>query len=316
MSTFVAIVLGMSAGAFLFDAWHGELWKAGLVTLALAGTGAVTSLRIAGFGVEVLRVSDTRVGMLWTFLAVGVGAGNMLAGRLSGNKVEIGLVPLGSTLMAVSCFALYAARGSYALSAAALMAIGLASGLFIVPLYAYVQQRAGSQEKGRVVAANNFYQTLAMMLASGALLAVQNHLSPAHIVLAMGVLTLLATTYIVTVVPDFFVRFVFWLLTHTVFRIRIVGQENVPFRGPALLVANHMSHVDGFLIAACVQRFIRFMVWKPYYDLKALNGFFRLTKAIPVGAGPRAIVESIRTARRDLAPGHVVCIFAEGSISR
>ena len=370
MSTFVAIVLGMSAGAFLFDAWHGELWKAGLVTLALAGTGAVTSLRIArvpasgakqrfrwnpfgevaastrrlvaarplwltvlgicyfwfvgamfkmvlpGFGVEVLHASDTRVGLLWTFLAVGVGAGNMLAGRLSGNKVEIGLVPLGSTLMAVSCFALYAARGSYALSAAALVAIGLASGLFIVPLYAYVQQRAGSQEKGRVVAANNFYQTLAMMLASGALLAVQNHLSPAHIVLAMGVLTLLATTYIVTVVPDFFVRFVFWLLTHTVFRIRIVGQENVPFRGPALLVANHMSHVDGFLIAACVQRFIRFMVWKPYYDLKALNGFFRLTKAIPVGAGPRAIVESIRAARRELAAGHVVCIFAEGSISR
>ena len=65
-------------------------------------------------------------------------------------------------------------------------------------------------------------------------------------------------------VPDFLVRFVLWMATHTIFRIRIVGQENVPFRGPALLVANHMSHVDGFLIGACVQRFVRFMVWKPY----------------------------------------------------
>ena len=90
-------------------------------------------------------------------------------------------------------------------------------------------------------------------------------------------------------VPDFLVRFVLWMLTHTLFRIRIVGQENVPFRGPALLVVNHMSHVDGFLIGACVQRFIRFMVWKPYYEIEALNWFFRRTKAIPVGAGRRAI---------------------------
>ena len=96
-------------------------------------------------------------------------------------------------------------------------------------------------------------------------------------------------------VPDFLIRFVLWMFTHTVFRIRIVGQENVPFRGPALLVSNHMSHVDGFLIGACVQRFIRFMVWKPYYEVKALNWFFRLTNAIPVGTtGPRDVVESIR----------------------
>ena len=116
-------------------------------------------------------------------------------------------------------------------------------------------------------------------------------------------------------VDDFLIRFVLWLVTHTIFRIRIVGQENVPFRGPALLVANHMSHVDGFLIGACVQRFIRFMVWKPYYEMKALNWFFRKTKAIPVGGG-RAAVEAIRAARSELAAGHVVCIFAEGAISR
>ena len=77
-----------------------------------------------------------------------------------------------------------------------------------------------------------------------------------------------------------------------------------------------MSHVDGFLIGACVQRFIRFMVWKPFYEIEVLGWFFRLTKAIPVGAGPRDMVESIRAARREIAAGHVVCIFAEGAISR
>jgi acyl-[acyl-carrier-protein]-phospholipid O-acyltransferase/long-chain-fatty-acid--[acyl-carrier-protein] ligase len=96
-----------------------------------------------------------------------------------------------------------------------------------------------------------------------------------------------------------------------------VGQENVPFRGPALLVANHMSHIDGFLINACIQRFIRFMVWKPYYELPVLNWFFKLAKAIPVGTnGPRDVVASIRAARKELEAGHMVCIFAEGAISR
>jgi acyl-[acyl-carrier-protein]-phospholipid O-acyltransferase/long-chain-fatty-acid--[acyl-carrier-protein] ligase len=118
-------------------------------------------------------------------------------------------------------------------------------------------------------------------------------------------------------VPEFLVRFLLWLTTHTLFKIRIAGQDNVPLRGPALLVANHISHVDGFLISACLQRFIRFMVWKPYYEAPALNWFFRLSKAIPVGAGgPRDVVASIQAARKELEGGHMVCIFAEGAISR
>jgi acyl-[acyl-carrier-protein]-phospholipid O-acyltransferase/long-chain-fatty-acid--[acyl-carrier-protein] ligase len=373
MSTFVAIVLGTSIGSFLFAAWKDEPWKLGVVTLAVAVAGFLTSLKITRvpasgatapfrwdpfaevwigtkhllkerpltltvlgisyfwflgalfqmdlflFGSEVLKETDLRVGLLVTALAVGIGIGSMLAGRLSGNKVELGLVPLGAIFMGIFCIAMYASRGSYTLSVITLSMLGVASGLFIVPLNAYLQQRSESHEKGRIIATNNFYNTAGLLLASAALWGMHDklHMSADKLMLVFGVVTLVSSVYIVSVVPEFMVRFVLWLTTHTLFKIRIVGSENVPFRGPALLVSNHMSHIDGFLINSCIQRFIRFMVWKPYYEMPALNWFFRLGKAIPVGtSGPRDVVASIRAARKELQEGHMVCIFAEGSISR
>jgi acyl-[acyl-carrier-protein]-phospholipid O-acyltransferase / long-chain-fatty-acid--[acyl-carrier-protein] ligase len=295
------------------------LWLAVLGVAYFWSLGALLKPDLLLFGNEVLKVSELRAGLLLPFLSIGIGVGNMLAGRLSGDKVELGLVPLGSACMGLFAIAMFAARGSYTLSVIALVFLGATSGLFIVPLYAYMQQRSGLQEKGRVVATNNFYQTIGMLLASVLLWGLHDRLGigPDTLLLGAGILTLLVTQYILTVVPDFAVRFVLWLLTHSIFRIRIVGQENVPFRGPALLVSNHMSHVDGFLVGASIQRFVRFMVWKPYYELKALNWFMRMTNAIPVGTGSRRdMVESIRAARRELEAGHVVCIFAEGAISR
>jgi acyl-[acyl-carrier-protein]-phospholipid O-acyltransferase/long-chain-fatty-acid--[acyl-carrier-protein] ligase len=115
--------------------------------------------------------------------------------------------------------------------------------------------------------------------------------------------------------PEFLIRFSLWLLTHTVYRVHIVGKENVPFRGPALLVCNHLSHVDGLLVGACVQRFVRFLVYRQYSDHWALYGLLKLLKTIPIEAGREALA-SLERARNELQDGHVVCIFAEGSISR
>ena len=295
------------------------------LTLTVAGIsyfwflGALFQMDLLLYGSEVLKVSDLKVGLMVTALAIGIGAGSLLAGRLSGDKVELGLVPLGAIFMGLFCLALGAASGSYAGSIAVLSLLGLASGLFIVPLNAYLQQRSERHEKGRIIATNNFYNTIGLLLASGTLWTLHDklHFAPDKLVIVFGAVTLVSSVYAVRLVPEFLVRFLLWLATHTLFRIRILGHESVPVRGPALLVANHMSHIDGLLISACLQRFVRFMVWKPYYEMPALHWLFRLGKAIPVGtSGSRDVVASIRAARSQLEAGHVVCIFAEGAISR
>src|ERR671918_261564 len=281
--------------------------------------GALVQIDMLFFGKELLLLDDAHVTLLGTYLAIGIGIGSLAAGRLSGDHVELGLVPLGSIAMGI-CLVLVSLLGSsYAWTSVALMLVGLSGGLFAVPLNALLQQRSGKNEKGQLIATNNFFNTLGIALAAGVhwLLKGFVDLPPDRIVLLTGLLTLASTVVVLYLLPDYFVRFVLWLLTHTLYRIRIVGEENIPVRGPALLVSNHVSFVDALLIGATMQRFIRFMLHRDYYDIRWLNWFFRLMRSIPVSAtNRRDIVQSLKRAREELEKGEVVCVFAEGAISR
>jgi acyl-[acyl-carrier-protein]-phospholipid O-acyltransferase / long-chain-fatty-acid--[acyl-carrier-protein] ligase len=294
------------------------LWLAVLGVAFFWFAGVVLKTGLLFFGNETLHTTSGGISLLWVCLAVGIGCGNMLAGKLSGDKVELGLVPIGSVGMGVAAFAVCAMRGSLAGAAIAVALLAIASGLFVVPQYAFMQQRAGAQEKGRTIATNNFIQSLGMVLASGLLALFHDklHVSPVAILAGFGVLMLGVTAYSLTIVPEFFVRFVLFALTHTFFRLRIEGQTKVPFRGPALLVSNHVTPIDGILINACLERRIRFLIWKPYYEAKPVNWFLRRMGAIPVASGRRDAVAAIRAAQQALAEGHVVCIFAEGALTR
>jgi acyl-[acyl-carrier-protein]-phospholipid O-acyltransferase / long-chain-fatty-acid--[acyl-carrier-protein] ligase len=279
--------------------------------------GSLLQLVVILFGTEVMALTDTWVGVLTAFAAIGIGIGSLAAGRLSGDKVELGLAPIGSIGMGVFSIALARSGHSFPLAAINLTLVGFFGGLFAVPLNALLQQRSGGDEKGRLMATNNFMNMVAIMFASAALslLSDRFRLAPDRILLVFGALTLLSSVYVLSVVPEFLIRFSLWLLTHTLYRIRIVGQENVPFRGPALLVCNHLSHVDGLLVGASVQRFIRFLVYRPYYEHWLFHRLLKTMNAIPIGAGREALA-SIERAKQELRDGHIVCIFAEGSISR
>ena len=171
-----------------------------------------------------------------------------------------------------------------------------------------------------MLAAANLLSSAGLFVAAGVywVLAVGLHLGPRG-VFAMGALmTLAATVYVVWLLPDSLLRFVLWVLTHTVYRIRVQGRDNIPAKGGALFVCNHLSLVDAVLLLASTDRHVRFIMYKGIYDLPWIKPFARILRVIPISAElrPREMLEALRTASEAIQNGEVVCIFAEGQITR
>jgi acyl-[acyl-carrier-protein]-phospholipid O-acyltransferase/long-chain-fatty-acid--[acyl-carrier-protein] ligase len=128
--------------------------------------GSLLQMDIWLLGREVMKLDEFKNGLLATFLAAGIGVGSLIAGRLSGDKVELGLVPLGSIGLGLCSLLLYSSTHSYFQTGIALSLLGFSGGLFIVPLNALLQQRSGHEEKGQLIATNNFLNTGGILLAS------------------------------------------------------------------------------------------------------------------------------------------------------
>lgn len=295
------------------------------LALAVAGTtwfwlaGALVQMDLILLGKESLRLDDGWVGLLGTALAVGIGAGSLLAGAVSGNRIETGLVPLGALGMAVGSMAVAPASGSFAATALALAALGFAGGFFVVPLNALLQHRADPRRKGQILATANVVQTGGVLAASGlfALMSGALGMSAEAILVLLGAATLVLTILAVALTPEPLLRLVLRAAVRTVYRVRLIGTEHLPASGPALLVANHLSYVDGLLLGASVPRPVSFFAYASLFDAPVLGRVLRRLGAIPVASGhPRQVAEAIARARGELDRGRVVGLFAEGAISR
>jgi len=296
----------------------------GIAFFWLLGSLFLTLIPIFARNVLGMTIRDS--GLLLMVLSVGIAAGSLLAGRLSRGRVELGLVPLGSLGLTVFILDLAIAGSSGwrwgglpVRAGCDLILLGLSAGLFIVPLNALLQQRSPEGGKGRMIAFSNVLTFSAVLLAAAIPWLTSELLGwgTRQILLASGLLTAGVTVYIVFLLPDFLVRLVLWLLTNTVYRIRVEGEGNLP-AGGGLLVANHVSWVDALLIGASCDRRIRFLMFRPLYELRPFNGFFRRMNVIPVSNldSARQKEASLAQAREEIRQGHLVCIFAEGSITR
>jgi acyl-[acyl-carrier-protein]-phospholipid O-acyltransferase/long-chain-fatty-acid--[acyl-carrier-protein] ligase len=280
--------------------------------------GALFQLALLLLGAEVLHVDETKVGLLVAALAAGIGLGSVGAGALSGDYIELGLVPVGSALMGIASIAL-GATTSYIPAIVCLVAIGAGSGFFAVPLNAFLQEEAPAAEKGRILATNNFANMVGVILASGFLwlLHDQFHWNAAMIILALGVLMLIGSAVLVTRMPVPIVRFLLWAITMILFRVRFEGRENIPRTGPALLISNHISYADAPLVGSTIRsRTVHFLMWQPIFDVPVVNYFFRLLQEIPIDErSPKGTIRALRAAREQLLRGELVGIFPEGAIS-
>jgi acyl-[acyl-carrier-protein]-phospholipid O-acyltransferase / long-chain-fatty-acid--[acyl-carrier-protein] ligase len=272
------------------------------------------------YGHDVLRADDRHTSYLQAAIAVGIGLGSVAAGYLSGGKIEYGLIPLGAVGMTVFGALLFLPGHSLVVVAIHLALLGFSGGLFAVPVNALIQHRPRPEQKGGVIAAANLISWIGILLSSVAysLFATVLHQSARVMFLDGAILTLVTTAYSIWLLPDSLVRFLLWAATHTLYRIRVEGRENVPETGGALFVCNHMSFIDGLLLIASIDRPIRFLIYKAIYDLPYVKPFAKIIGAIPISSEqrPREMLHSLREATQAIKNGEIVCIFAEGQITR
>ncbi|MFT3807697.1 MFS transporter [Arenimonas sp.] len=270
--------------------------------------------------------------------SIGTGVGSLLCERLSQRTVEIGLVPLGALGMTIFCGDLYFARPGAApvsgldipgfLSAAGsvriiidLIGIGLFSGFFLVPLFALVQSRTPKRELSRVIAGVNIQNSVFIVLAAGFGIAAQRllDLSVPEVFGLLAIMNAVVAIYIFALVPEFFMRFLSWIIAKAMYRVEVKGiEEHVPDEGPALLVCNHVSYMDPLVIMGAVPRPTRFVMYYKIFNTPGARWVFRTARAIPIAGAredPAVMEAAFVEVDRALAEGEIVGIFPEGKLT-
>jgi len=298
--------------------------------------GATFLTSFSPFAKEVLGGNEAVVTLLLAVFSVGIGTGSLLCERMSGHKIEIGLVPFGSIGMTVFAVDLYFASsglkpeglagvmtflstGTHWRILADLFLLAMFGGFYSVPLYALIQTRCEPSHRARIIAANNILNAM-FMIASSLLAAVllKGGFSIPQLFLVTALLNALVAIYIYTLVPEFLMRFLCWLLIHSVYRLRKSGLQHIPETGPAIITCNHVSFVDALVIMAASPRPIRFVMDHNIFKVPVLSFVFRTAKAIPIAPAKENIAlrdQAFDDAARALRDGDLVGIFPEGRIT-
>ena len=298
--------------------------------------GATFLAQFPGLARDFLGGDERVVTFLLALFSIGIGTGALLCERLSGRKIEIGLVPFGAiglTLFAVDLW--FAARGLRSAQIGGmreflaqpahwrvtfdLLMIGVFGGFYIVPLYSLIQARSAPSHRSRIIAANNILNSL--FLVTSALVAIallRAGLSIVDLFLVTGLMTAAVALFIFRLVPEFLMRFLAWLLIHSFYRVDKRGLDNIPEEGACVLVCNHVSYVDAIVITACVRRPVRFVMDHRIFATPLLGFIFRTMRTIPIAPAkedPALKERAFDQVREALANGEVVGIFPEGRLT-
>ena len=298
--------------------------------------GSIFLTSFTGFAKEVLSGNEQVVTLLLATFSVGIGLGSVLCEKMSGHRIEIGLVPFGSigmTLFAVDLY--FASRGMQSgaligadqfLDSAAnwrvladLFLLAMFAGFYSVPLYSMMQARTEPHIRARIIAANNILNALFMVVAAAISAAILHAgLTLPELFLTVAIMNAAVALFIYKLVPEFLMRFIIWMLIHTFYKVEKAGLENIPDEGACVLVCNHVSFVDALVIGGAIQRPVRFVMDHRIFKIPVLNFVFRTAGTIPIASAKEDPVMLERAYERIdayLKEGEVVCIFPEGRIT-
>jgi 1-acyl-sn-glycerol-3-phosphate acyltransferase len=304
--------------------------------------GAVVQLNVDQFAFESGATAQRQVVPLLVALVGGIGAGSVLAGRLSRrgmdseSNVDLGLVPVGALLMGVACLALAVmptdlftdavVPGRLVPSLVWLGLLGFGAGLFDVPLEAYLQEQSPPGRLGSVLASTNLLVFGGMLAASIGYYGLRVPIGPPEaarpLLSARGIFALFALfsggamLVAVRAAPRATLRILVAGLVHAIWRFRPRGVERVPTSGPLVIVANHLSWLDGFLLPIACPRPIRMVVYGPNIRGRFLNRLADQWRFILFDPHPKSIARALRSIQQGLAQGDCIGIFCEGGISR
>jgi 1-acyl-sn-glycerol-3-phosphate acyltransferase len=274
--------------------------------------------------------------LLLMVFSLGIGVGSLLCDRLSGRKIEIGLVPFGSIGLSVFGIDLYFASLGYTNAAPVdvwgfiaqhgslrilfdCVMIGVFGGFYIVPLFALIQTRCDPAHVSRTIAGMNILNSLFMVTSAlVAMVLLSMGFSIPQIFLTTALLNAAVAIYIFLLVPEFLLRFIAWLLIHTIHRVQTLDTERIPSSGAAMLVCNHVSYVDAIVIMAASPRPIRFVMDHRIFKIPVLSWIFKTAKAIPIAPAkedPWLMERAYIDIAQALHEGDLVCIFPEGKLT-
>jgi 1-acyl-sn-glycerol-3-phosphate acyltransferase len=300
--------------------------------------GAVVLSVLPSMTKDIVNGTEHVVTLFLATFTIGIALGAVVCEKLSFERVEIGLVPIGS--LGMTAFLVHASSllsewvaPTAPVSIAGffqqprsvwlvgdLLGLAMFGGVFTVPLYTLVQQRSDPTKRSQVIGANNIMNALFMVVGSGLLMVfLQLQIKLPTILLLYAAFNLLIAVYIYSLVPEFTLRFLSWVLARCLYRLRCVGSEHVPKEGAAMVVCNHVSFVDWLVVAAAVKRPIRFVMYYKFAEIPVLKYLMRHAGVIPIAGrneNPEVFERAFALIAQSLQQGHLVGVFPEGAISR
>lgn len=267
------------------------------------------------FAKEVLHETDTLViqGII-ACTGIGIIVGSLVAGKISRNYIELGLIPVGALGFAL-LLGVMPALDSRISMALTFTVLGFLGGLFIIPLNALIQYHAKEDELGTVLAGNNWIQNIGMLSFLGAtILLASLGITSAQLFSILMLVALAGALYTVYELPHSLTRIVCGFLISGKYKVDVVGFDNLPKTGGVLLLGNHISWIDWAMIQIASPRAVRFVMLRSIYEQWYLKPIFKFFGVVPISSGQSK--EALQQINELLIAGEVVCLFPEGAISR